>query len=153
MMNVLIIGAGGREHAIAWKVKQSPRLTKLYVAPGNAGTAAYGENVAMNVSDHGTVIRFCKEAQIDLVIVGPEIPLAAGIADSLSESGIRCFGPKQAAARIEASKVFAKDFMTRHQIPTARYGTFCQLEEAIQYLESLDYPVVIKASGLAAGKG
>ena len=152
-MNVLIIGSGGREHAIAWKVKQSPRLTKLYVAPGNAGTESCGENVLMSVSDHTAVIRFCKEKQIDMVIVGPEVPLAAGISDSLSESGIRCFGPKQAAAQIEASKVFAKDFMTRHHIPTARYATFTQLDDAIHYLESVDYPIVIKASGLAAGKG
>jgi phosphoribosylamine---glycine ligase len=153
IMNVLIIGSGGREHAIAWKVKQSRRLTKLYIAPGNSGTEACGENIPINVSDHTVVIRFCKERQIDLVIVGPEVPLAAGIADALSEDGIRCFGPRQAAAQIEASKVFAKDFMARHHIPTARYATFTQLEEAIRYLESVDYAIVIKASGLAAGKG
>jgi len=152
-MNVLIIGSGGREHALAWKVAQSSRLAKLYIAPGNAGTDAWGENVLMDIRDHAIVIGFCKEKQIDLVIVGPEIPLAAGIVDALSGSGIRCFGPKQAAAQIEASKVFAKDFMARHRIPTARYATFTQLEEAIRYLESVDYPVVIKASGLAAGKG
>jgi len=152
-MNVLIIGSGGREHAIAWKLKQSPRLTKLYIAPGNAGTQSCGENVPMNASDHLAVVRFCREKQIDLVIVGPEVPLAAGISDALSEGGIRCFGPTQAAARIESSKVFAKDFMARHQIPTARYATFTQLDEAIRYLESVDYPIVIKASGLAAGKG
>jgi len=152
-MNVLIIGSGGREHALAWKVAQSPRLTKLYIAPGNAGTSECGENVAIDISDHDSVIHFCKEKQIDLVIVGPEIPLAAGIVDALSESGIRCFGPKQAAAQIEASKVFAKDFMRRYQIPTARYATFTQSNEAIRFLESVDYPVVIKASGLAAGKG
>lgn len=152
-MNVLIIGSGGREHAIAWKVKQSPRLTSLYIAPGNAGTEACGENVPMNASDHAAVAHFCKEKQIDLVIVGPEGPLAVGISDSLSERGIRCFGPKQAAAQIEASKAFAKDFMARHHIPTARYATFTQLDEAISYLQSVDYPIVIKASGLAAGKG
>ena len=152
-MNVLIIGSGGREHAIAWKIKGSPGLTKLYITPGNAGTESCGENVPMNVGDHAAVIRFCKEQQIDLVIVGPEIPLAAGISDSLSENGVRCFGPRQAAAKIEASKVFAKNFMTRHHIPTARYATFSQLEEAVRYLESVDYPIVIKASGLAAGKG
>ena len=152
-MNVLIIGSGGREHAIAWKIKQSPRLTKLYIAPGNAGTQACGENVPMHVSDHTAVIHFCKEKKIDLVMVGPEVPLAAGMADALSEGGVRCFGPKQAAAQIEASKVFAKDFMRRHDIPTARYATFTQLDEAIRYMESVDYPIVIKASGLAAGKG
>jgi phosphoribosylamine--glycine ligase len=152
-MNVLIIGSGGREHALAWKVAQSPRLAKLYIAPGNGGTDACGENIPMNVADHEAVLRFCKEKRIDLVIVGPEIPLAAGLVDSLSRGGIRCFGPNQAAAQIEASKVFAKDFMARHHIPTARYATFARLDEAIRYLESVDYPVVIKASGLAAGKG
>ncbi|MBI5842448.1 MAG: phosphoribosylamine--glycine ligase [Chloroflexi bacterium] len=152
-MNVLIIGSGGREHALAWKVMQSPRLTKLYIAPGNAGTAACGENVPLDVSDHATVTRFCREKRIDLVIVGPEIPLAEGMVDALSGSGIRCFGPKQAAAQIEASKVFAKDFMIRHNIPTARYATFSGFDDAIRYLEIVDYPIVIKASGLAAGKG
>jgi phosphoribosylamine--glycine ligase len=152
-MNVLIIGSGGREHAMAWKVSQSPRLTKLYIAPGNAGTAACGENVSLDVNDHAGIIRFCKEQRIDLVLVGPEGPLAVGLADSISKGGIRCFGPSQAAAQIEASKVFAKDFMARHHIPTARYATFTQLDEAIRYLESVDYPIVIKASGLAAGKG
>jgi phosphoribosylamine--glycine ligase/phosphoribosylformylglycinamidine cyclo-ligase len=152
-MNVLIIGSGGREHAMAWKVAQSPRLSKLYIAPGNAGTSLCGENVALNLDDHSAAIRFCKEKHIDLVLVGPEAPLAAGVVDSLTAEGVRCFGPKQAAAQIEASKVFAKDFMARHHIPTARYATFSQLNEAIHYLESVDYPVVIKASGLAAGKG
>jgi phosphoribosylamine--glycine ligase len=152
-MNVLIVGSGGREHALAWKVKQSARLTKLYIAPGNAGTESCGENVPMDVSDHAVVVRFCKEKKIDLVIVGPEVPLAAGIVDALYESGLRCCGPKQAAAQIEASKVFAKDFMARHQIPTARYASFRNFEAALNYLESVDYPIVIKASGLAAGKG
>jgi phosphoribosylamine---glycine ligase len=153
VMNVLIIGSGGREHALAWKVAQSPRLTKLYIAPGNGGTNTCGENAPLDVADHGSVLRFCREKRIDLVIVGPEVPLSEGIVDSLSEGGIRCFGPKQAAAEIEASKVFSKDFMARHHIPTARYATFTKLEDAIRYLESIDYPVVIKASGLAAGKG
>jgi phosphoribosylamine--glycine ligase len=152
-MNILIVGSGGREHALAWKVAQSPRLTKLYIATGNPGTSSCGENISMDGGDHESVVRFCKEKQIDLVIVGPEIPLAAGLVDSLSESGIRCFGPKQAAAQVEASKVFGKDFMTRHHIPTARYATFTQLDEAIRFLESVEYPIVIKASGLAAGKG
>jgi phosphoribosylamine---glycine ligase len=152
-MNVLIIGSGGREHALAWKVARSPRLTKLYIAPGNAGTLACGENVPVDISDHTAVVRFCKQRQIDMMIVGPEIPLAAGLVDSLSEAGIRCFGPKQAAAQIEASKVFAKDFMARHHIPSAQYATFDRLDEAVRYLELVEYPVVIKASGLAAGKG
>ncbi len=152
-MNVLIIGSGGREHAMAWKVAKSSRLTKLCIVPGNAGTADCGENVLLDVSNHADVVRFCKEKQIDLVLVGPEIPLADGLADSLSAERIRCFGPSQAAAQIEASKSFAKDFMARHKIPTARYATFNKIADAIAYLERTDYPIVIKASGLAAGKG
>src|SRR6266540_4530122 len=153
-MNILVIGSGGREHAIVWKVRQSPKLKKLYAMPGNPGTAGLAENVSdISVDDHAGIIAFCKGKRIDLVIVGPEAPLAGGIADSLSAGGIRCFGPKQAAAQIEASKVFAKDFMARHHIPTARYATFGQFEGAIQYLESVDHPIVIKVSGLAAGKG
>lgn len=152
-MKILLIGSGGREHALAWKLAQSPKLTQLYIAPGNPGTAEYGENVPLQVEDHAGVIRFCQAKAIDLVIVGPEAPLAAGLADALTEAGIRCFGPRQAAAQIEASKVFAKDFMARHNIPTARYATFSQLGEALAYLQTVEYPVVIKASGLAAGKG
>jgi phosphoribosylamine--glycine ligase/phosphoribosylformylglycinamidine cyclo-ligase len=152
-MNVLLIGSGGREHAIAWKVAQSPRLTKLYIAPGNPGTAECGENVALDVTNHKQVVTFCKEQMIDLVIVGPEVPLADGLADSLIEGGIRCFGPRQAAAQIESSKVFSKNFMARHRIPTANYATFNDVENAIEHLEQVDYPIVIKASGLAAGKG
>lgn len=153
-MNVLVIGSGGREHAFAWKIRQSTRLKNLYALPGNPGTAELAENIAgIAVEDHPAIAHFCKQRDIGLVIVGPEAPLAAGLADSLMAEGIRCFGPKRAAAQIEASKAFAKDFMRRHQIPTARYATFRQLEEANRYLDSLDYPVVIKASGLAAGKG
>jgi phosphoribosylamine--glycine ligase len=128
-------------------------LSKLYVAPGNAGTASVGENVNLTISDHSLVIRFCKEAKIDLVIVGPEVPLADGLVDSLSGAGIRCFGPSRAAAQIEASKSFSKQFMARHGIPTARYQVFTSIEAARHHLESIDYQIVIKASGLAAGKG
>jgi phosphoribosylamine---glycine ligase len=152
-MNILILGSGGREHALAWKVSQSSKLSELYIAPGNPGTAECGENVALNVSDHAAVVRFCAEKRIDLVIVGPEVPLAEGMADALTEAGIRCFGPSKAAAQIEASKVFSKDFMARHHIPTARYATFTNLAKALAHLEKVDYPIVIKASGLAAGKG
>lgn len=153
-MNMLVIGSGGREHAIVWKVSQSPKLTKLYVLPGNPGTAELAENVSgISVEDHAAVASFCKDKLIDLVIVGPEAPLAAGLVDSLSAEGIRCFGPSQAAAQIEASKSFAKDFMARHNIPTAKYATFSNYDEAVRYLDSVDYPIVIKASGLAAGKG
>ncbi len=152
-MNVLIIGAGGREHALAWKIAQSRRLSKLYIAPGNAGTMSCGENVALDPDDHPVVVQFCKGKRIDVVLVGPEAPLAAGLADSFSAAGIRCFGPSRAAAQIEASKVFAKDFMARHHIPTARYAAFDQFDDARAHIEKVDYPIVIKASGLAAGKG
>src|SRR5688572_5625124 len=146
MMNVLVIGSGGREHAIAWKVRQSPKLKNLYALPGNPGMAGLAETVSgISVDDHAAIVGFCKDKQIDLLIVGPEAPLAGGLADSLSAEGIRCFGPKQAAAQIEASKVFAKDFMARQQIPTARYAIFHQFEEAIRYLDSVDHPIVIKA--------
>ncbi len=152
-MNILVIGSGGREHAIVWKVRQSPKLKKLYAMPGNPGTAGLAENVSdISVDDHAGIIAFCKGKRIDLVIVGPEAPLAKGIADYLSVEGIRCFGPKQAAAQIEASKVFAKDFMVRHHIPTARYATFGQFEGAIQYLESLDYPIVCRKQWLKQGR-
>ncbi len=152
-MNILLIGSGGREHALAWKLAQSPKLKKLYIAPGNPGTADFGENVPLDVNDHAAVIHFCRENQISLVVVGPEAPLADGISDALSAAGLRCFGPSRAAAQIEASKAFAKDFMARQGIPTARYATLERLPDALAYLQSLEYPVVIKASGLAAGKG
>jgi phosphoribosylamine--glycine ligase len=153
-MNVLVVGSGGREHAIVWKVRQSPKLKNLYALPGNPGTMGLAENVSgLSVDNYAAIGEFCKEKKIDLVIVGPEAPLAGGIADALSTEGIRCFGPKQAAAQIETSKVFAKDFMARHQIPTARYATFSNFDEAMNYLQTVDYQIVIKASGLAAGKG
>ncbi len=152
-INILLVGAGGREHALAWKLAQSPRLGRLFIAPGNPGTISLGENVLLDVDDHAALIQFCQEKQIDLVVVGPEVPLANGIADILARAGISCFGPRQAAAQIEASKVFAKNFMARHGIPTARFATFQKLTEALDYLQTVDYPVVIKASGLAAGKG
>jgi len=153
-MNVVIIGSGGREHAITWKVAQSPKAEKVYVLPGNPGTAQIASNVdEISVDNHVAIIEFCKANQIDLVIVGPEVPLADGILDSLTNAGIRCFGPSKNAAEIESSKVFAKDFMARHNIPTARYAVFSDFEEAVDYLHKIDYPIVIKASGLAAGKG
>ncbi len=152
-MKILLIGSGGREHALAWKLAQSPKLEKLYIAPGNPGTADCGENVVMDVSDHAAVILFCQEKQVDLVLVGPEVPLAEGIADALADAGIRCFGPRKAAAQIEASKVFSKKFMARHDIPTARFATFSKLADALKHIDAVDYPLVIKASGLAAGKG
>jgi phosphoribosylamine--glycine ligase len=152
-MNILVIGSGGREHAIAWKVAQSPKLTKLYALPGNPGIAALGECVPLKVDDHPAVVGFCKEKQIDLVLIGPEAPLAAGLADDLLRAGFKVFGPEKAAAQIEASKVFSKHFMARQGIPTARYAVFKKHAEAVQFLDGIDYPVVLKASGLAAGKG
>jgi phosphoribosylamine---glycine ligase len=154
IMNVLVIGSGGREHAITWKVCQSPKAEEVFVLPGNPGIGQIATNVEdISVHDHSAIIGFCKEKQIALVIVGPEVPLANGLVDSLSEAGIRCFGPSKASAQIEASKVFSKDFMLRHYIPTARYAAFTRLDEALGYLDKVDYPIVIKASGLAAGKG
>ncbi len=152
-MKVLVIGSGGREHAIAWKVAQSSKLTQLYTAPGNPGTAALGENIPLKVEDHAAVVQACKDKMIDLVVIGPEVPLAAGLGDDLRTAGFKVFGPSQAAAQIEASKSFSKAFMLRHNIPTARYEAFTNFDAALAYLRSLDYPVVIKASGLAAGKG
>ena len=153
-MNVLVIGSGGREHAIVWKIRQSPELKNLYVLPGNPGTAALADNVSgISMDNHAVILDFCKQREIDLVIVGPEAPLVSGLGDVLVAAGVRCFGPEQAAAQIEGSKVFAKDFMQRHHIPTARYAAFRRFEDAIHYLGSVEYPIVIKASGLAAGKG
>lgn len=150
-MKVLLIGSGGREHALAWKILQSPRLTQLFVAPGNAGTAAH--NVPISAEDTVALVAFAQEKHIDLAVVGPEVPLANGVVDALQAVGVRAFGPTQAAAQIEASKAFAKAFMARHNIPTARYQTFTDFYQAVGHLLSVGYPVVIKASGLAAGKG
>lgn len=136
---------------MAWKAAQSPRLTELFVAPGNAGTADY--NVDIAASDTNQLVEFATDRQIDLVIIGPEVPLAAGLSDALRNAGVRVFGPSQAAAEIESSKAFSKAFMVRHHIPTARFAAFTDFDAAQAHLLALDYPVVIKASGLAAGKG
>jgi len=159
LMNVLLVGSGAREHAIAWKLKASPALGALYCAPGNAGTAACGTNVDIAADDAGRLAAFAAENGVDLVVVGPEAPLAAGLADRLAEAGakggraIRCFGPTAAAARIESSKNFSKAFMARHGIPTAESRTFASYEKALEFSRSAPWPFVIKASGLAAGKG
>ncbi len=150
---VLLIGSGGREHAIAWKLSQSPLLEKLYIAPGNPGTEAFGENVHIAVSDVEGLLDFAKKAQVDLVVVGPDDPLALGIVDIFQREKIAIFGPTQAASRLESSKVFAKEFMIRHDIPTARYAKFYDFEEAVAYADNESLPLVIKASGLAKGKG
>ncbi|MER8457004.1 phosphoribosylamine--glycine ligase [Mesorhizobium sp. M0915] len=152
-MRVLLIGSGGREHALAWKMAASPLLTKLYAAPGNPGIGGEAELVRLDVSDHAAVVRFCREKEIDLVVVGPEGPLVAGIADDLRAEGIRVFGPSKAAARLEGSKGFTKDLCAKYGIPTAAYGRFGDLASAKTYVERMGAPIVIKADGLAAGKG
>lgn len=152
-MNILVVGSGGREHAIAWKISQSPRLMKLFIAPGNAGTSALGENVAIDVEDVAGLRDFCLNEKIDLVVVGPEASLAAGLVNELQSHHIPAFGPTREAAQIEASKAFSKAFMQRCGIPTAQFRSFSKKDEALAFLQSVAYPVVIKASGLAAGKG
>ena len=152
-MNVLLLGSGGREHALAWKIAASPLLTKLYAAPGNPGIGAEAELVKLDVADHAAVAAFCREKKIDLVVVGPEGPLVAGIADDLRAENIRVFGPSKAAARLEGSKGFTKDLCARYDIPTAAYGRFNDLASAKAYVEKTGAPIVIKADGLAAGKG
>jgi phosphoribosylamine--glycine ligase/phosphoribosylaminoimidazole synthetase len=151
--NILLVGSGGREHAIAWKLAQSPLLGQLLIAPGNAGTNSLGTNVPIPAEDIPILVAFAREHAIDLVIVGPEAPLAGGLADALQEAGIPVFGPTRAAAQLETSKAFAKAFMQRRGIPSARYAAFTDYAAAIHYLDRLDERVVIKASGLAAGKG
>jgi phosphoribosylamine--glycine ligase len=153
--NILIIGGGGREHALAWKIRQSSQANHVFVAPGNAGTALEAgiQNVAIATTDIPALITFAKNNTIDLTIVGPEGPLALGIVDAFSQVGLACFGPTQAAARLESSKVFSKQFMHQHQIPTADDAVFTDLQTATAYLNTAAFPLVIKADGLAAGKG
>nr|XP_057908498.1 trifunctional purine biosynthetic protein adenosine-3 isoform X1 [Doryrhamphus excisus]XP_057908499.1 trifunctional purine biosynthetic protein adenosine-3 isoform X2 [Doryrhamphus excisus] len=153
---VLVVGGGGREHALALKLAQSPLIQQVLVAPGNAGTANYGKisNSEVSVSNHAILAQFCKDHHVGLVVVGPEVPLAAGMVDDLTAAGVPCFGPSAKAAQLEASKSFSKAFMERHGIPTARYGSFTDAEEACNYIRTADFPaLVVKASGLAAGKG
>jgi len=154
-MNILIIGGGGREHALAWKAAQSPLANKVFVAPGNAGTALEPklENVDIGVEDIEQLISFAKEHEVGLTIVGPEAPLVMGVVDAFSAAGLKCFGPTQGAAQLEGSKSFTKDFLARHRIPTAAYATFTEVEPALEYLHKVGAPIVIKADGLAAGKG
>ena len=154
-MKVLIIGNGGREHALAWKAKQSPMVTRVFVAPGNAGTAHEGsiENVAIEATDIPALLDFAKAQQIGLTIVGPEAPLVKGVVDAFRAEGLAIFGPTAAAAQLEGSKAFAKDFLARHAIPTADYQNFTEVEPALAYLREKGAPIVIKADGLAAGKG
>ncbi|TIQ35042.1 MAG: phosphoribosylamine--glycine ligase [Mesorhizobium sp.] len=152
-MNVLLLGSGGREHALAWKIAASPLLTRLFASPGNPGIGRVADLVKLDISDHSAVAAFCQEKKIDLVVVGPEAPLVAGIADDLRAWGIRVFGPSKAAARLEGSKGFTKDLCAKFNIPTAAYGRFSDLASAKAYVEKTGAPIVIKADGLAAGKG
>lgn len=152
-MRILLIGSGGREHALAWAMTKSPRLEKLFVAPGNGGTEMLAESVALNVADHGAVVSFCQRERIDLVVVGPEVPLVAGIADDLRTAGIAVFGPSKIAAQLEGSKAFTKALCDEMGIPTAAYAKFTALEPALDYVRKTGAPIVIKADGLAAGKG
>jgi len=152
-VNVLVIGSGAREHALCRSLSLDPAVTALHCAPGNAGIAEVAECVALDVADHAAVIRFCREKRIDLVVVGPEAPLVAGLADDLTEARIKVFGPSRAAAQLEGSKGFTKDFCAEHGIPTAAYANFDNLAAALAHIESQPLPVVVKADGLAAGKG
>ncbi|MEH3110762.1 MAG: phosphoribosylamine--glycine ligase [Agrobacterium cavarae] len=152
-MKVLLIGSGGREHALAWKIAQSPQLTKLFAAPGNPGIAEHAELVSLNVEDHAAVVAFCREQSIDFVVVGPEAPLVAGLADDLRAAGFATFGPSKGAAQLEGSKGFTKDLCARYNIPTGAYQRFKSAEPAKAYIREQGAPIVIKADGLAAGKG
>lgn len=154
-MKVLIVGSGGREHALAWKASLSAGVAQVYVAPGNAGTAMEPniQNVAIGADDIPALIQFAQQQQVGLTIIGPEAPLVAGIVDAFNAAGLRCFGPSKGAAQLEGSKAFTKDFLARHQIPTAAYQNFTDVDAAVAYIKEQGAPIVIKADGLAAGKG
>ena len=152
-MNVLVLGSGGREHALAWAIAKSPRLDSLFVAPGNGGTATIAKNVPLDMSDADAVIGFARSENIDLVVIGPEAPLVAGVADAIRAAGIAVFGPGAQGARLEGSKSFSKEFMLAHGLPTARYKKCTSQDEAMDYLHEVGAPIVVKADGLAAGKG
>ena len=154
-MNILVIGGGGREHALAWKAAQSPLADTVFVAPGNAGTAREPKlhNVAIGVEDIAALVDFARDNAVGLTIVGPEVPLVLGVVDAFQAAGLKCFGPGRGAAQLEGSKSFTKDFLARHRIPTADYSTFTAIEPALAYLHDKGAPIVVKADGLAAGKG
>ena len=152
-MHILLLGSGGREHALAWKIAASPLVTKFWCAPGNAGIAKEAECVALDVADHAAVIDFCKKNAVELVVVGPETPLAAGIVDDLAKAGIKAFGPGKQAAQLEGSKGFTKALCTEFNIPTGAYGRFTTADDALAYVRKQGAPIVVKADGLAAGKG
>ena len=152
-MNVLIIGGGGREHALAWKLSRSPDVKKIFCAPGNAGTVRLGENIPLKITDVDGLLRFARERAVDLTVVGPDDALAAGVVDRFQADGRRIFGPTRAAAQLEWSKIFTKEFLLRHGIPTAAAGRFERAEEALEFCRQHSYPLVVKADGLATGKG
>jgi phosphoribosylamine---glycine ligase len=153
IVKIFIIGSGGREHALAWKLKQSPGVDRIFCAPGNAGTAQVAENVAIGASDLAALVRFAKQNGIDLTIVGPDDPLALGIVDLFTAQGLRVFGPNKTASRLESSKIFAKELMRKNEIPTANARTFSDSVEAMSFCDESQFPIVIKADGLALGKG
>ncbi len=154
-MKILVVGSGGREHALAWKIFQSPQCEKLFCAPGNAGTSSIAKNVSIDPSDISKLLNFARREKIDLTVVGPELPLTLGIVDEFEENGLKIFGPRKSAAELEGSKIFAKQFMERHRIPSAKYEVAESDEEALQIINSgnFSFPLVVKADGLAAGKG
>src|SRR6201995_4549592 len=152
-MNILLIGSGGREHALAWKIAGSPLPTKRWCAPGNAGIAREAECVALDVANHAAVIDFCRANAVDLVVIGPETPLAAGIVDDLASAGIKAFGPSKLASQLEGSKGFTKELCTEFGIPSGAYGRFTDAADALAYVRAQGAPIVVKADGLAAGKG
>jgi phosphoribosylamine--glycine ligase len=152
-MNVLLIGSGGREHALAWKLSQSPSLTQLYAAPGNPGIGRHAELVALDPADHGAVVDFCLQHDVELVVVGPEVPLVAGLVDALEAARIPAFGPSKAAAQLEGSKAYTKELCATYDIPTARHRSFVEPAGAKSYIRQQGAPIVVKADGLAAGKG
>ena len=152
-MHILLLGSGGREHALAWKIAASPLVTKLWCAPGNAGIAREAECVALDIADHAAVIDFCRRNAVEFVVVGPETPLAAGIVDDLARAGIKAFGPSRQAALLEGSKGFTKALCSEFGIPTGAYGRFTNAAEALAYVRARGAPIVVKADGLAAGKG
>lgn len=154
-MKVLVVGSGGREHALAWKIVQSERVTEVFVAPGNAGTATETgmQNVAIAADDVPALVKFAQDNEIGLTVIGPEAPLVIGVVDAFQAAGLRCFGPSEQAAQLEGSKAFSKDFLARHNIPTAEYGNFTDIDAAVAYIQAKGAPIVVKADGLAAGKG
>src|SRR5438552_415501 len=152
-MRVLVVGGGGREHALCWKLRQSPRLTALYCAPGNAGIARVAECVPVSADDLNKLLRFAREQAIDLTVVGPELPLTMGLVDRFAAAGLRAFGPTAAAARLEGSKAFTKELLRHARVPTAFFGVFTEADDAVRYVNEVGAPVVVKADGIAGGKG